>query len=111
VGAGGGGVGLYGQGASGAGGTSSYNAGAAIAYPGGGGSGAPTSAQTGVSQLSGWPSCSVYGNGGSYGGGGGTTVQNYGGSTKTLGLAGPGAVRIVWPGNTRQFPSTCVGAP
>jgi hypothetical protein len=22
-----------------------------------------------------------------------------------------GAVRIVWPGNTRQFPSTCVGSP
>jgi hypothetical protein len=24
---------------------------------------------------------------------------------------GVGAVRIVWPGNTRTFPSTCVGAP
>jgi hypothetical protein len=27
------------------------------------------------------------------------------------GSAGAGAVRIVWPGNTRQFPSTCVGSP
>jgi len=24
---------------------------------------------------------------------------------------GGGAVRIVWPGNTRQFPSTCVASP
>jgi hypothetical protein len=24
---------------------------------------------------------------------------------------GGGAVRIVYPGNTRTFPSTCVGAP
>ena len=32
----------------------------------------------------------------------------------TLGGAsasGFGAVRIVWPGNTRQFPSTCVSTP
>jgi hypothetical protein len=27
------------------------------------------------------------------------------------GLGANGAVRIVWPGNTRQFPSTCVGSP
>jgi hypothetical protein len=24
---------------------------------------------------------------------------------------GSSALRIVWPGNTRQFPSTCVGSP
>jgi hypothetical protein len=24
---------------------------------------------------------------------------------------GTGAVRIVWPGNLRQFPTTCVGGP
>jgi guanyl-specific ribonuclease Sa len=29
----------------------------------------------------------------------------------TPGPGNRGAVRIVWPGNTRQFPSTCVGAP
>jgi hypothetical protein len=50
-------------------------------------------------------------NGGGYGGGGG------GGSTSTYqnaqqgGYGGSGAVRIVWPGNTRTFPSTCVGSP
>jgi hypothetical protein len=27
------------------------------------------------------------------------------------GLGGGGAVRIVWPGTTRQFPSTNVGSP
>jgi hypothetical protein len=26
-------------------------------------------------------------------------------------LGSGGAVRIVWPGNTRTFPSTCVGSP
>ena len=29
----------------------------------------------------------------------------------TGGSGGSGAVRIVWPGNTRQFPGTCVGTP
>jgi hypothetical protein len=41
-------------------------------------------------------------NGGAYGGGGG----NFCCSTGAV-----GAVRIVWPGNTRTFPSTCVGSP
>jgi hypothetical protein len=27
------------------------------------------------------------------------------------GSGASGAVRIVWPGNTRTFPSTCVGSP
>jgi hypothetical protein len=36
-------------------------------------------------------------------GGGGPTVGNQTG--------GSGAVRIIWPGNTRSFPSTCAGAP
>ena len=35
--------------------------------------------------------------GGAYGGGGGS------------GNGGKGAVRIIWPGNTRSFPSTCTG--
>jgi hypothetical protein len=38
-------------------------------------------------------------------GAGGTTVAN----VKTAG--GNGAVRIVWPGTTRTFPSTDVGTP
>ena len=48
------------------------------------------------------------GSGGAYGGGGG------GGSyyiNSVGGVGGSGAVRIVWPGNTRTFPSTCVGSP
>jgi hypothetical protein len=44
------------------------------------------------------------GSGGNYGGGGGRggclIAQAYG-----------GAVRIVWPGQARQFPTTCVGSP
>jgi hypothetical protein len=46
----------------------------------------------------------VVGSGGSGGGGCGFGFGR-GGS------AGAGAVRIVWPGNTRQFPSTCAGTP
>jgi hypothetical protein len=46
------------------------------------------------------------GRGGNYGGGGGYRVAN--GSS---GYGGCGAVRIVWPGNVRTFPTTCVGAP
>jgi hypothetical protein len=43
--------------------------------------------------------------GGNFGGGRGSTTC-YGTPT-----GGTGAVRIVWPGNTRQFPSTSVGSP
>lgn len=79
-GAGGGGVGLLGEGASGSGGV--------------GGAGTPTG-----------------GGGGSGGGAGsnGTPVTNpsaggnYGGGS---GLGGDAGVRIIWPGNLRQFPST-----
>lgn len=74
----GGGVGVYGKGASGSGG---------ISAGGGGGSGGTAGG--------GWNS----GVGGSYGGGGGGTS----GSPKA---GGAGAVRIIWPGNLRQFPST-----
>jgi hypothetical protein len=47
------------------------------------------------------------GGGGAYGagGGGGYGAGGYGGN------AASGAVRIVWPGTTRQFPTTCVGSP
>jgi hypothetical protein len=27
------------------------------------------------------------------------------------GSGAPGVVRIIWPGTTRQYPSTCVGSP
>jgi hypothetical protein len=32
-------------------------------------------------------------------------------TSSTRGVGAGGAVRIVWPGNTRTFPSTCVGSP
>jgi hypothetical protein len=40
--------------------------------------------------------------------GGGYLVYNRRGSS---GSGGSGAVRIVWPGSSRRFPSTCVGTP
>ena len=88
----GGGVGLLGQSSSGSGG-----AGGPCAVGGGGGSAGSAGGNT---------SGSGHGaNGGAYGGGaGGTTRSNgYGG------LGAVGAVRIIWPGNTRSFPSTCTG--
>lgn len=81
-GGGGGGVGILGQGSNGAGGFNPSG-------PGGGGSGG-ANGQTGT--------CTP-GNGGAYGGGTG-----YNGS-----YGGNGAVRIIWPGTTRSFPSTCTG--
>ena len=51
------------------------------------------------------------GAGGLYGGGGGGGYA-FGTSTgQNGGVGAGGAVRIVWPGSTRQFPSTCVGTP
>ena len=120
-GAGGGGVGILGQGTSGAGGV--YNAGGSTG--GGGGSGGAT---PGGGVLAG----GAYGGGSAGfaakpGGGGGalayannitvvpgnayTVVVGLGGtgvSTDTTGTyrGGVGAVRIIWPGTARQFPST-----
>ena len=91
-GAGGGGVGILGQGSSGSGG-------GARSGGAGGSSGA-----TGSNSPSGYSGAS----GGLYGGGGG------GGSNCCCGggcgAAGAGgAVRIIWPGTTRSFPSTNTG--
>ena len=92
-GAGGGGVGILGQGASGAGGTNLPGGPpGASAQGGGGGSGGATG--TG----------SPNGTGGLYGGGGGQAVSGSGGGTSVA-----GAVRIIWPGTTRTFPSTNTG--
>lgn len=101
-GAGGGGVGLFGQGTSGAAGIS-QGSGAGGAGVGGAGSGGSAGS---VGSVCG--AVTYGGNGGAYGGGAGYGQNNcniYGG------IGGVGAVRIVWPGNTRTFPSTCVGAP
>jgi len=80
---GGGGVGVFGQGSNGTAGTSS---GYWVGGPGSSGSG-----QT-------------------YGGGGRIlyVANTYCGSATN---GGGGAVRIVWPGCARSFPSTCVGTP
>ena len=82
-----GGVGLLGLGSNGAGGTA-----------GGGGGGGGSGGTSGGASSS-----STVGNGGSYGGGAGlnTCIGN--------GTIGPSAVRIIWPGSTRSFPSTCTG--
>jgi len=90
--AGGGGVGILGQGSNGSGGIG-YNLGSASG--GGGGSGGTDGGTT---------SAGAVGSGGYYGGGGGGR-----GDGAALGYGRLGAVRIIWPGNTRSFPSTNTG--
>ena len=95
TGSGGGGVGLYGQGTSGAGGA--YGTRFTSVGGGGGSNGTPGA---------GGRTC-FGGQGGCFGGGGGGP-RIPGGCYNQA--PGPGAVRIVWPGQTRQFPSTNVCA-
>lgn len=93
VGLGGGGVGLLGEGASGA---SVTNAPGDKYKPGLGGSGG----DSGSGDL-------LSGDGGKYGGGGGAQgAVNPDGVTEHYGAGGPGGLRIIWPGDERQFPST-----
>lgn len=93
---GGGGVGILGQGSNGAAGLQTSTA---AATAGGGGSGGSNGGPAqGYKNASGGP-------GGAYGGGGG---GSYGGSNPAA-VGGVGAVRIIWPGNTRSFPSTNTG--
>ena len=80
----GGGVGLFGQGSNGAGGVGNSSS-CQYGKPGSGGCG---------SKYGGGASLAFVGNG--Y-----ANAQNGSG----------GAVRVVWPGTSRQFPSTCVGSP
>ena len=92
-GGGGGGVGLLGQGSSGAGGAAGGN----------------TSTRSGAGGSSGSSGGGVYaygGFGGAYGGGGGSGGR---GGNPCGGKGGVGAVRIIWPGTTRSFPSTNTG--
>lgn len=132
TGGGGGGTGLYGRGTSGVAGTwTTTNSG--IATGGGGGSNSAVADGTG-GQATPWNG----GRGGFPGGGGGSAVDYYDGGnggalayvnnyavtpgeqyTVLVGLGGQGqldggsgangAIRIVWPGDTRQFPTTNVG--
>lgn len=102
---GGGGVGIFGQGTNGI-------AGSCNGIRGGGGGSGGSTGSTAYGII--YPGCkSLVGNGGAYGGGGGgpiicgVTTGGYPQSTS----GGNGAVRIVWPGSFRTFPSTCVGTP
>lgn len=87
---GGGGVGLLGEGASGAGGRNS-----SYATGGQGGSGGSNGLHNSAPYIRG---------GGLYGGGGAGGGSGVGG-----GAGGSGAVRIIWPGDERLFPSTRTG--
>jgi len=94
---------------------------------GGGGGGRPGGRITYSSPSGGGGGVGLYGrgtsgSGGSYsggGGGGGSGGSNgsganggsYGGGGGVPGSGAGGAVRIVWPGSTRTFPSTSVGSP
>ena len=91
---GGGGVGLFGQGSNGLGGTKGT---LSVGGTGGGGGSGGANGTNGTSSSS--------GNGGAYGGG---YANSYPIAT---GTSATGAVRVVYPGNTRQFPSTNVGTP
>jgi hypothetical protein len=64
--------------------------------------------------------CQAQGGGGSSGSGGASYPcsyrgGDYGGGSAVANISaykgGVGAVRIIWPGNTRSFPSTCAGNP
>ena len=101
-GGGGGGIGLYGRTCStGSGGSS-----------GGGGGGGASGGCNGASAsgING-------GRGGNYGGGGGMggtnsgTTIGTGGNPTNCSVPHIGAIRLVWPGCSRSFPSTCLGSP
>lgn len=104
---GGGGVGLLGLGPTGVNGPSPLIGGGGGSYGTSGGN-----ASTGGQNAGG-----NGGNGGNYGGGGG--AEGYYETTQwgelidtglgVYGRGARGAVRIIWPGNTRQFPSTNTG--
>jgi len=98
---GGGGVGILGQGSNGCGGGKTGSGSTTTPLGGGGGSGG---AAGGNGRASSPLPC---GFGGAYGGGGGGTN----GASGSNRAGACGAIRIVWPGSSRRFPSTCVGSP
>lgn len=122
-GSGGGGVGILGQGTSGNGAPAS--SGYYYLNGGGGGSGggsggysygspcaavgADGGSGNGTGGGAGGAGCGPGYNSG--GGGGGGFGGGGGGSYAIAGTGGNGAVRIIWPGSTRSFPSTCAGSP
>jgi len=101
---GGGGVGILGAGSSGAGGSGSGGNSGQYGYGNGGCGGSG-----GANGQSWSTNCGGYGgNGGQYGGGGGIGRNNSGALSSSNG-GGGGAVRIIWPGTTRSFPTTNTG--
>lgn len=92
----GGGVGIFGQGASGLAYSWYSYTGTANAAGGSGGANANAGGNNG-------------GSGGNYGAGAGAQAPYYASSGNYGGAGGVGAVRIIWPGNTRYFPSTRTG--
>jgi len=94
----GGGVGLLGQGSNGTGG-SFFNGPLAYGFGGGGGSGGGAGGSSQTDGTLGSP-----GQAGNYGGG-----QGYAGPYGLNPDGAIGAVRIIWPGDTRSFPSTNTG--
>jgi hypothetical protein len=104
-GGGGGGVGLLGEGASGAGGAGGVSNGTAIpnfTSPTGGGKGGSGGANG--QTTAGYNPNGTLGAGGNYGGGAG----GEGGNSANI-QGGKGAIRIIWPGADRSFPSTNTG--
>ena len=106
----GGGVGLLGEGSNGSGGIAKAPNTNNTGSPGGGGSG-------GASGATAASASSVGGAGGLYGGAGGIGSGSYvygadppyTQNVQAGGKGGDGAVRIIWPGTTRSFPSTNTG--
>ena len=98
-GSGGGGTGLVGEGTSGGGGNVYYGGGNGSA---GGGDGGSLADLGNSGQMANEPGR----NGGQYGGGAGGGGRSSGNQALAGGTGKHGAVRIIWPGNARQFPST-----
>ena len=117
-GGGGGGVGLLGQGSNGTGGAVGTSSAGGAGGGGGSSGGNGGSGTAGSSGSGGGPGVGGNGgNGGLYGGAAGAVEDAYtfefgswtGYGPGTQGAGAKGAVRIIWPGNTRQFPSTNTG--
>tara|TARA_Y100000746_G_scaffold18919_1_gene14737 strand:- start:38 stop:1813 length:1776 start_codon:yes stop_codon:yes gene_type:complete len=98
-GSGGGGTGLLGEGTSGSGGAMYYGGG--NGSPGGGDGGSLADLGN-AGQMANEPGR----DGGQYGGGAGGGGRSSGNQNLAGGTGKHGAVRIIWPGNARQFPST-----
>ena len=108
----GGGAGACGGGGGGGSGTNASGTGVAgggVGILGQGTSGASSASNQAGFGGSGGANGSVGGGGGAYGGGGGGGVTTGGTTNSCRTPGGKGAVRIIWPGTSRSFPSTNTG--